>query len=407
MRILERYLGLTILQYTLIAMLVLLGLFTFVNFLDQLSSIGKGNYNLSDAIIYIILVMPRIIYDLFPMAALLGSIIGLSVLANDSELIIMRASGVSMLQITLATLKMGGLFVLAAMLIGELVSPYTETYAAHGRAVALQEDVKQHTNFGLWLRQSRVTPINCVSILDSLKTVKKGEGNPAKIPDAAANTNNTESQVDMKSKRHACDEVNSYVNIGEISPDLRLLDIQLFEFDEKKILRSTTTAKSASWEDDYWLMKQVRQTLMDAHGNAEIVAVKTIKWAGVSPEILSAHLGSTGQLSIFQLSRYLNHLNQNQQNTDPYELTFWNKIMLPFSTAVMVVLAIPFVFTNIRSGTIGRNLFIGIMLGIGFYVIHKGLGYVVLANGIPPVWGATLPVIVFAGAALVMIRRIE
>ena len=73
-----------------------------------------------------------------------------------------------------------------------------------------------------------------------------------------------------------------------------------------------------------------------------------------------------------QLSRYINHLNENLQKTDPYELAFWNKIMLPLSTAVMVVLAVPFVFTNVRSGTLGRNLFIGIMLGIGFYVANKG-----------------------------------
>ena len=100
MPILDRYLGYTILQYTLITMLVLLGLFTFVTFLDQLGSIGKGNYNLTEAITYVVLVIPRTIYDLFPMAALLGTIIGLSLLANDSELIVMRASGVSLLQIT-------------------------------------------------------------------------------------------------------------------------------------------------------------------------------------------------------------------------------------------------------------------------------------------------------------------
>ena len=355
MPILDRYLGYTILQYTLITMLVLLGLFTFVTFLDQLGDIGKGNYNLPEAITYVVLVIPRTIYDLFPMAALLGTIIGLSLLASDSELIVMRASGVSLLQITSATLKMGGVFVVAAVLIGELVSPHTETQAQRGRAEALQEDIKQHTNFGLWMRDSK-----------------------------------------------------SYVNIGEVLPDLTLLNIKVFEFDEERRLRSLVRAKEGSFQGDYWLMERVRQTLVDPEGNTEIFKPRAAKWeTEVSPQILSVFLIKPEQLSFFQLSRYISHLNENQQKTDPYELAFWNKIMLPLSTAVMVVLAIPFVFTNVRSGTMGRNLFVGIMLGIGFYVVNKGFGFFVLANGFSPLLGATIPVLAFLLVALVMLRRIE
>jgi lipopolysaccharide export system permease protein len=355
MKILDRYLGYIILQYTLITMLVLLGLFTFVTFIDQLSSLGKGNYGLPEAITYVILVIPRIIYELFPMAALLGTIIGLSMLANDSELIVMRASGVSILQITSAALKMGGLFVIVAILIGELVSPYTETQAQRGRAEALQEDIKQHTNFGLWMRDS-----------------------------------------------------STYVNIGEVLPDLTLLKLKVFEFDQNRKLRSLVFSEKGQFQGDYWLLERVRQTLVDTDGNTEILKTKAAKWdSRVTPQILSVFLIKPEQLSFLQLSRYINHLNENQQKTDPYELAFWNKIMLPLSTAVMVVLAVPFVFTNVRSGTLGRNLFIGIMLGIGFYVANRGFGYFVLANEMPPLLGATIPVIAFLILAMIMMRRVE
>jgi lipopolysaccharide export system permease protein len=355
MKILDRYLGFIILQYTLITMLVLLGLFTFVNFIDQLTSLGKGNYNLLEAATYVVLIIPRTIYELFPMAALLGTIIGLSLLANDSELIVMRASGVSMLQITSAALKMGGLFVVVSVLIGELVSPHTETQAQRGRAEALQEDIKQHTNFGLWMRDSR-----------------------------------------------------TYVNIGEVLPDLTLLKVKVFEFDDDRKLRSLVHSQKGTFQGDYWVLERVRQTLVEPDGSAKVLKTRAAKWnSRVTPQILSVFLIKPEQLSFFQLSSYINHLNENQQKTDPYELAFWNKIMLPLSTAVMVVLAIPFVFTNVRSGTLGRNLFIGIMLGIGFYVANKGFGYVVLANGMPPLLGATIPVIAFMLLAMIMMRRIE
>lgn len=355
MVILDRYLGKIILQYTLISMGVLLALFTFVNFLDQLSSIGKGNYGIVQAIEYVILTIPRLLYELFPMAALLGTIIGLSLLANDSELIVMRASGVSMVQITTAALKMGGMFVIFAIIVGEVVSPLTETKAQRGRAEALQQNIQQQTNFGLWMR-----------------------------------------------------DVQTYVNVGEVLPDLTLLRVKVFEFDDEKHLRSMVTADDGIFQDGFWLVNNVKQTLIDPGGKTEILHTPSAQWQSrVTPQILSVFLIKPDQLSFWQLSRYIKHLAANQQKTDPFELAFWGKLMLPLSTAVMVVLAIPFVFTNIRSGGLGRSIFIGIMLGLGFYAANKGLGYVVLARGLSPFLGATLPVICFLLLALVMMRKIE
>ena len=355
MTILDRYLGKIILQYALIAMGVLLALFTFVNFLDQISSIGKGNYTLWEAAKYVVLTLPRLVYELFPMAALLGTIIGLSLLANDSELIVMRASGVSIVQITTAALKMGGIFVVAAVLIGEIISPFTETRAERGRAEALQQNIQQQTNFGLWMR-----------------------------------------------------DTETYVNVGEVLPDLTLLRVKVFEFDPNKRLRSMVTADEGSFQDDYWVINDVKQTLISPDGETETLSTPSAQWQSrVTPQILSVFLIQPDQLSFWQLSRYIKHLTANQQKTDPFELAFWGKLMLPLSTAVMVVLAIPFVFVSIRSGGLGRSLFIGIMLGLGYYAANKGFGYVVLANGLSPFLGATAPVIGFLFLALVMMRRIE
>ncbi len=355
MRILDRYLGYIILQYTIITMLALVGLFTFVNFLDQTAHLGHGNYNITELIQYVILIIPRTIYELFPMASLLGTIIGLSLLANDSELIAMRASGISMLQITLATLKMGALFVITAILIGEFVAPYTETKAQRGRAEALQQHIKQQTNFGLWMRDGQ-----------------------------------------------------TFVNIGEVLPDMTLLGVQVFKFDHNRKLRSLMTAESGTFQDNYWRIKRVKQTQIDQNGNSESTTHETSKWASqVTPQILSVFLIKPEQLSFMQLNRYIKHLNKNKQQSDPYKLAFWTKLMQPLSTAVMVMLAIPFAFANIRSGTLGRSLFVGIMLGIGFYVVNKIFGYVVLAHSSSLLLGATAPFIAFLLFAIAMMRRVE
>ena len=355
MKILDRYLGRIILQYTMISMLVLLGLFVFVSVLDQLGNLGKGNYNLGEAIAFVGFTIPRMIYEIFPMAALLGTMIGLSMLANDSELIVMRASGVSMIQISMAALKMGAIFVLAAICIGELLAPYSETKAQRLKAEAMQQDIKQHTNFGLWMRDTA-----------------------------------------------------TYVNIGEVLPDLTLLAIKVFEFDPNNRLRTMVSADEGYFQDGSWVLRNVKQTVVNLEGQTKTLEAGLAAWESrVTPQILSVFLIKPDQLSFWQLNRYINHLKQNQQKTDAYELAFWNKLMLPISTAVMVILAIPFVFVSIRSGTMGRNLFIGIMLGLGFYVANKGFGYVVLASGLSPLFGATLPIVAFLTLAIVMMRRIH
>lgn len=359
MPILDRYLGRIILQYTLIAMVVLLGLFTFVNFLEQLGDLGKGGYGLSEALVYLILTIPRTIYELFPMAALLGAIIGLSLLASDSELIVMRASGVSVRQITAAALKVGALFVIAAMLIGELVAPASETYAQRGRAEALQQNVEQRieqqADFGLWMR-----------------------------------------------------DAHTFVNVGEMLPDLTLLRVKLFEFDADKKLRALIFTADAKFENDHWIFNDIKQTVIDANGNTETSQLTTTAWRSeVTPQLLSVFLVQPDQLSLWQLHRYIRHLEENRQQAAPYKLAFWNKLMLPLSTALMLVLAIPFVFVNLRSGALGRSLFTGIMLGLGFYAVNKGFGFIVLVYALPPLLGATVPLAAFLILAMAMMRRIR
>jgi lipopolysaccharide export system permease protein len=203
-------------------------------------------------------------------------------------------------------------------------------------------------------------------------------------------------------------DTQTYVNVGEVLPDLTLLRVKVFEFDPNKRLRSMVTADDGLFQDDYWLINNVKQTLIDPAGQTETLHTPSAKWQSrVTPQILSVFLIKPEQLSFWQLSRYIRHLSTNQQKTDRFELAFWGKLMLPLSTAVMVVLAIPFVFVNIRSGGLGRSLFTGIMLGLGFYAANKGFGYVVLANGLSPFLGATLPVIGFLFFAMVMMRRVE
>lgn len=354
MRILDLYIGRIILYQTAVVLTVLVGLFMFIAFIDQVGDLGTGNYGILDAMEFTALSIPRIIYEVFPMSALLGSILGLSSLAVDSELIVIRAAGVSVARLIGSVFKIGALLAIAAMLIGELVTPWSETQAQRGRAEAMQEDISQQTDFGLWMRD-RMT----------------------------------------------------YVNVGEVLPDLSLLNVRIFEFDNEGRLRSLVYADEGDYRNQRWRLDGIEQTLINEdRSGAESKEVKAAYWTtDVTPEILAVFLISPDQLSAWQLNRYIQHLKENSQDTHSYELAFWHKIMTPVATAVMVILAIPFVFSQVRTGSFGRNLFFGIMLGLAYFAFDKGFGYVVLVADIPPLLGAVLPTLVFLAIGVVLLRN--
>ncbi|MBS1270575.1 MAG: Lipopolysaccharide export system permease protein LptG [Gammaproteobacteria bacterium] len=354
MRILDLYIGRVILYQTGVVLAVLVSLFMFITFIEQVGEVGTGRYGAINAIEFTILSVPRIIYEVFPMSALLGSILGLSSLAVSSELVVIRTAGVSIVRLMGSVLKVGAILALIAMLIGELLTPWSETEARRGRAEAMQEEISQQTDFGLWMRDHM-----------------------------------------------------TYVNVGEVLPDLSLLNVRIFEFDNEGRLRSLVYADHGGYRDQRWRLDGIEQTLINENRTgAESKDVKAAYWTtDVTPEILSVFMVRPDQLSAWQLSRYISHLRENNQDTGSYELSFWSKIMTPVATAVMVILAIPFVFSQMRTGGFGRNLFFGIMLGLAYFAFDKGFGYVVLVFDIPPLLGAMLPTLLFLAVGVVLLRR--
>jgi len=354
MRILDIYIGKILLRHIMVTIVVLLGLFSFVSFIDELGDLDKGSYGILQIIQYVILSIPKILYEVFPMAALIGSILGLSVLARDSELIVMRAAGVSIQRIVLSVLKVGVLLALVAMFMGEIVSPYTETKAQKVRAESMQNNnIRQEQNFGIWLRDD-----------------------------------------------------NTYVNIGEVLPDLTLLRVKIFEFDNQNFLRFLSVAEQGEYQKQRWLLKGLNRTMINDESSAADKVTAAYWSTVVNPEILRVFMIQPDQFSIWQLDRYIDHLRSNKQETNNYELAYWSKIVTPFATAVMLILAVPFVFKEARSGGMGRSLFSGIMIGLGFFILNRAFSYFVPLFSISPFIGAVVPTLLVCVLSIYMIRRI-
>ncbi len=358
MKILDIYIAKSVLSYTVLVLAVLLGLLTFVAFIDEFDHIGNGNYNVWEASKYIFFTTPRRLYEIFPMTALIGTLLAMSAMSADSELIVMRASGVSITQIVMSVLKIGAVLAVFSFIVGEFVTPVSETKAQRDKALALQQNINQESTLGLWMRDK-----------------------------------------------------NIYVHVAEVLPDLTLLGIKIFEFDSKDRLKLNAVAHAQagvySPEEKKWELKNLRQTVFNKD-SVKTDKAKDVYWKTVlSPEILNVFLIQPDQLSVWYLYRYIRHLKANSQNTNVYELAFWKKIVGPFSTLVMVLLAIPFVFRQqLRAVGMGQNLFLGVMLGLAFFLASHGFGNLALVYNMSPILGAVLPTVIFLLLAIFMLRRV-
>lgn len=348
---LDRYIGRHLLTSITLVLSVMLAMTLFFVLVDALPDYGKGSFGFYEIARYVLFSQARQLYELFPMATLIGTLMALSALALNSELIAMRAAGVSVPRIMLAAMKTGLALILAVVLFGEFVVPTAENEAQLGRAQALAAGLQQKGT-GLWLRDGAV-----------------------------------------------------FVNIGEVLPDLSLLRLNIYQLDDQARLSVQTSAQRAWHEAGAWRLEAVRESRIEKN-RVRVRQLQDLTWQSVlTPEMVNVFSIRPEGLSMLQLARYIEHLRQNSQDTARFRLAFWQKLLLPFATAVMMLLAAPFVFRHFRSGGMSQRIFIGIMLGLTFVVLNRSFGYFGLIYGLPPVLGAAMPIVLFLLLALGLLRR--
>lgn len=350
MRIITRYLLKEITVNVLLIMLALIAMFSFFDLIEELESLGKGNYGLSKVALFVLLSAPGHIYEVMPVAVLVGCMMTLGQFARYSELIVLRVSGISLLNLVFLLLKIGLIFTLITFLVGELVTPWSEKMAQRMRLKATDSVIVQDFISGLW--------------------VKDG---------------------------------NSFVNAEEVLVDATLLNIHIYEFDQKFHLRTTSHAKSGQFDEDQWNLKEVTQTHFDKDAN-HVVQLEKATWRSlIRPELLNVLLVLPEKMSAWNLNSYIQHLTINKQKTTRYEMALWAKIIYPIACLVMVILALPFGFIQQRATGASTKIFVGIMLGVLYQILNRTFVHLGLLNDWSPLFSAIMPTILFLLAGLTML----
>jgi lipopolysaccharide export system permease protein len=354
MQRLTLYIAKHITQGILLALALVLAVELLFMLVNELRYVGKGEYSFWQMAAYVGLCLPQKLYQFFPMAALLGTLMGLGTLAQRSELIVMRAAGWSIFQISMSVLKTAFLLTLIAWILGEGIAPFTDKIGNDLRATALSGGQAMRTTHGTWMRDGA-----------------------------------------------------DFVHIRSMNVEKRIEGITRYQFDQDLKLTKSIFARYADYVKDHWVLHDIQETsLMPDRVLTEILAEQ--QWYSViEPDILGVvGVKDPDQLSIMGLWRTIQYRQANGLNSAILELAFWEKWIQPLTTIVMMLLAIPFIFGPLRQSTMGLKILIGIVVGFGFHTFNSLFGPLILVYSAPPIIGALLPTLLFAGFGGYVTKRV-
>ena len=319
-----------------------LALFFFIDFVDELGSVGKHGETAPLAAAYCLLLAPGHFYELMPIAVLIGTIYALSRLAQTSQYTILRTAGLGPGRALRLLVTLALVFGLVTFLCGDYLAPVSERIASQLHAgvsggLSLERS-------GAWIKEHAKTP----------------EGD------------------------------RSYsINVGAAERGTLLRDVRIFEFDpDGQLLARTSAASATVARDGAWTLHDVVLTRWIEAGVASSVKedkLATLVWQStLSPTVVAAAVLPVTTMSTLDLWRYIGHLADNEQTTQLQLIQFWNRALYPFACLVMVGLALPFAYLQARSGGISLKVFMGIMLGVSFVLLNNVFRHLgLLANWTP------------------------
>lgn len=355
MKIYRRYIAREVTAAIFLVLAAFLSLFGFFDMITEVKNVGEGTYQLHHAVAFVGLRLPGRVYELMPIAVLIGTLYALSTLARHSEITVLRASGMSTGNLLSSLFRVALVFAVATFLIGEFVAPPSERAAQQLQLKAKGKTVGQDLRSGLWIKDER-----------------------------------------------------SFINVRTVLPDTRLQGIRIYEFDAAAKLRSVTDAAEGAYlPPASWKLTGVVQTLL--YGDrSEVVNRPDMEWrSALNPDILSVLMVAPDRMSLMHLSAYINHLAENAQKTQRYDIALWKKLVYPLAALVMVALALPFGYTHNRVSGVSLKIFSGVMIGVFFHMLNGLFSNLGAINSWSPVLSAFAPSALFMVAAAAMIAWVE
>lgn len=325
-----------------LAALALLLIFTFFDLVNEVADAGAAGYTKTLAMLYVILNSPARLYELAPLAVVIGALFRWNRFTLSSEFSVMCTGGLSTPRMAGWMAGIGIVIGVGMLGLGEYVAPHSGRLAQEIKIRATSGVVAKEFQTGLWAKDGR-----------------------------------------------------TFINIREMRPDATLNDVRLYVFDDGFRLQAMRRAQVARWADERWQLEGVTETTLNEHGT-QSRRLPDQSWASeVTPDLLLLLMVKPENMSIHTLYGYVRHLEENQQDARRYSIALWNKLLYPFVMPVMLLLALGFAFRPPRAGETGGRLLTGVLLGLGFYLSSRMLSQMTLLQDWPVWVSALAPTVAF------------
>jgi lipopolysaccharide export system permease protein len=376
--IIARYLSIQMALAIALVLAALLGLFAFFDLLGQIDGVGRNGYSYGVAAAYVLLNLPARLYEIMPIAVLIGAIYALAQFASSSEFTAMRAAGLGRVQALKSLAWLALVVVSITFFVGEFVAPPLERWSQSIRGIG-SDTRAVRLRSGAWIKD----------------TVKDDKG---------------------------AIERQRFVNVGLLNANPEqgageLTNLKVYEFDRQARLVNILSAKSGRFSNaGQWTLTDVTSTQYDEVNDpalglqlqSVVTKLPTLLWrSSLTPDLFGVLSIDPARMSALRLYQYVAHLKENQQRSDRYEIAMWHKFVYPLVCAVMLVLALPFGYLNVRSGGIGYKVSAGVMLGVGFYFLNGLFSHLGLLNTWPAWVAASAPSLIATALALGLLYWVD
>jgi lipopolysaccharide export system permease protein len=343
MTILQRYIAKTLMTYTALVVLIVIGLSFFIQIVTELRDIGSGDYGLGQALVFTFLRLPYNLYQFSPMLILLGGIVGLGLLASQQELMVMRTSGVSVRSLMKSVAITATILIVIATLFGELFAPQANYEASKFKDSAQNGGQAIATASGVWIHEG-----------------------------------------------------NNFLHIDRVVGHRHLEGVTRYEFDATHHLLASYFASIMDFKDGKWQVQDgVKTTFQNDQTSSQEMVTGTWEGLTLNPNLLNVGVVEPEEMSLPKLAKYSNHLTKNGLQATQFQFEFWKRIFQPLASLVMMLLAVPFVLSAPRSVTMGWRMLLGVMIGFTFYILNAFLGQLSVVYQLSPLIAAIFPTLLF------------
>ena len=319
----NRYIFKSISSGLLLSILMFLTLDILIGFIQQINSVGRGDFTIGSAILFTILNVPSKIYGMFPLSSVVGVMIGLGALAARSELVVLQSAGISRLKIAWLTIMTLIIWLVPISLMGEYIVPSTYLKAESYKNSKINKDVGLGVNTGVWIRDG--------NIIFNAEPINNSKSSGAK--------------------------------------NITMNNVTVYELDGRLQVIKVSKAEKAIHHGESWDLYKLEVTEFVESGVATQQIEKQSWESRIEPSILNIASSRPKDLSIRDILKFKKFQTKKENTPIKYDVALWSKFSYPLLVIATALTGLPFLFGLLRSGGFGQRLLIGVVLGIALYLL--------------------------------------